>query len=241
MRARSLGRRAPRRALAALGLLEELGLPRSSGRRLRGCERRLGPQEGPRGLRGRERAPARPLLHLQLRTVPSGLRAPRPRAGCPGVRLAPKGPTERGGFRGRAGQSRGRGQRAWGGPEREGAAGGDRAAPPARRQGAPQHPAPPRTTAPSRQRGGHAPSPPHVTGRAGLFPEAQPNRAPVAPEPEGAGTAMVSGKQLADFGYKAFSGSMMLLTVYGGYLCGVRAYRLLQRRRERQAAAGPGS
>ncbi|EOA99824.1 hypothetical protein Anapl_13208, partial [Anas platyrhynchos] len=27
---------------------------------------------------------------------------------------------------------------------------------------------------------------------------------------------MVSGKQLADFGYKAFSGSMMLLTVYGG-------------------------
>ncbi|NWZ31279.1 COX14 protein, partial [Asarcornis scutulata] len=48
---------------------------------------------------------------------------------------------------------------------------------------------------------------------------------------------MVSGKQLADFGYKAFSGSMMLLTVYGGYLCGVRAYRLLQRRREREAAA----
>ncbi|KAI6062461.1 Cytochrome c oxidase assembly protein COX14-like protein [Aix galericulata] len=48
---------------------------------------------------------------------------------------------------------------------------------------------------------------------------------------------MVSGKQLADFGYKAFSGSMMLLTVYGGYLCGVRAYRLLQHRREREAAA----
>ncbi|GAB0201449.1 glycerol-3-phosphate dehydrogenase, cytoplasmic [Grus japonensis] len=57
----------------------------------------------------------------------------------------------------------------------------------------------------------------------------------------GAGAAMVSGKQLADFGYKAFSGSMLLLTVYGGYLCGVRAYRLLQRRRERQAAAGPDS
>ncbi|KAM6394993.1 cytochrome c oxidase assembly protein COX14 [Rhynochetos jubatus] len=52
---------------------------------------------------------------------------------------------------------------------------------------------------------------------------------------------MVSGKQLADFGYKAFSGSMMLLTAYGGYLCGVRVYRLLQRRRERQAAAGPNS
>ncbi|KAK2516041.1 cytochrome c oxidase assembly protein COX14 [Patagioenas fasciata] len=52
---------------------------------------------------------------------------------------------------------------------------------------------------------------------------------------------MVSGKQLADFGYKAFSGSMMLLTVYGGYLCSVRAYRLLQRRRERQTAPGSGS
>ncbi|NXE11895.1 COX14 protein, partial [Lophotis ruficrista] len=49
---------------------------------------------------------------------------------------------------------------------------------------------------------------------------------------------MVSGKRLADFGYKAFSGSMALLTVYGGYLCAVRAYRLLQRRWERQAAAG---
>ncbi|XP_029893107.1 cytochrome c oxidase assembly protein COX14 homolog [Aquila chrysaetos chrysaetos] len=52
---------------------------------------------------------------------------------------------------------------------------------------------------------------------------------------------MVSGKQLADFGYKAFSGSMMLLTIYGGYLCGVRAYRLLQRRRERQAVTGSES
>ncbi|KAM9514688.1 cytochrome c oxidase assembly protein COX14 [Guaruba guarouba] len=52
---------------------------------------------------------------------------------------------------------------------------------------------------------------------------------------------MVSGKQLADFGYKAFSGSMMLLTVYAGYLCSVRAYRLLEHRRQRQEAAGPGS
>ncbi|XP_009067482.1 PREDICTED: cytochrome c oxidase assembly protein COX14 [Acanthisitta chloris] len=52
---------------------------------------------------------------------------------------------------------------------------------------------------------------------------------------------MVSGKQLADMGYKAFSGSMMLLTLYGGYLCSVRAYHLLQRRRERQAAPGPDS
>ncbi|NXK94192.1 COX14 protein, partial [Formicarius rufipectus] len=45
---------------------------------------------------------------------------------------------------------------------------------------------------------------------------------------------MVSGKQLADFGYKAFSGSMMLLTLYGGYLCSVRVHSLLQRRRDRQ-------
>ncbi|NWH71533.1 COX14 protein, partial [Piaya cayana] len=51
---------------------------------------------------------------------------------------------------------------------------------------------------------------------------------------------MVSGKQLADIGYKAFSGSMMLLTLYGGYLCSVRAYRLLQRRQERQAG-GPNT
>ncbi|NWU99435.1 COX14 protein, partial [Upupa epops] len=52
---------------------------------------------------------------------------------------------------------------------------------------------------------------------------------------------MVSSKQLADIGYKAFSGSMMLLTLYGGYLCGVRAYHLLQRRRERQSSAGSES
>ncbi|XP_042303224.1 cytochrome c oxidase assembly protein COX14 [Sceloporus undulatus] len=39
---------------------------------------------------------------------------------------------------------------------------------------------------------------------------------------------MVSAKQLADFGYKTFSGSMMLLTLYGGYLCSVRAYRYFQ-------------
>uniref|UniRef100_A0A8C3XRP9 Cytochrome c oxidase assembly factor COX14 n=1 Tax=Chelydra serpentina TaxID=8475 RepID=A0A8C3XRP9_CHESE len=40
---------------------------------------------------------------------------------------------------------------------------------------------------------------------------------------------MASAKQLADFGYKAFSGSMMLLTLYGGYLCSARAYRYFQR------------
>ncbi|XP_028566585.1 cytochrome c oxidase assembly protein COX14 [Podarcis muralis] len=41
---------------------------------------------------------------------------------------------------------------------------------------------------------------------------------------------MASAKRLADFGYKAFSGSMMLLTLYGGYLCSVRVYRFFQRR-----------
>ncbi|NXM24561.1 COX14 protein, partial [Oxyruncus cristatus] len=53
---------------------------------------------------------------------------------------------------------------------------------------------------------------------------------------------MVSGKQLADFGYKAFSGSMMLLTLYAGYLCSVRVHQLLQRRREREETTpGPQS
>nr|XP_025139914.1 cytochrome c oxidase assembly protein COX14-like [Bubalus bubalis]XP_025139915.1 cytochrome c oxidase assembly protein COX14-like [Bubalus bubalis]XP_025139916.1 cytochrome c oxidase assembly protein COX14-like [Bubalus bubalis]XP_025139917.1 cytochrome c oxidase assembly protein COX14-like [Bubalus bubalis]XP_025139919.1 cytochrome c oxidase assembly protein COX14-like [Bubalus bubalis]XP_025139920.1 cytochrome c oxidase assembly protein COX14-like [Bubalus bubalis] len=37
---------------------------------------------------------------------------------------------------------------------------------------------------------------------------------------------MPTAKQLADIGYKTFSTSMMLLTVYGGYLCSVRAYQL---------------
>ncbi|XP_069476486.1 cytochrome c oxidase assembly protein COX14-like [Ambystoma mexicanum] len=41
---------------------------------------------------------------------------------------------------------------------------------------------------------------------------------------------MPTSKCLADIGYKAFSGSMMLLTLYGGYLCSVRAYRYFQRR-----------
>nr|XP_032833533.1 cytochrome c oxidase assembly protein COX14 homolog isoform X2 [Petromyzon marinus] len=38
------------------------------------------------------------------------------------------------------------------------------------------------------------------------------------------------GKKLVDVGYRIFSGSMMLLTVYGGYLCSARVYRYLQRR-----------
>ncbi|XP_048343666.1 cytochrome c oxidase assembly protein COX14 [Sphaerodactylus townsendi] len=45
---------------------------------------------------------------------------------------------------------------------------------------------------------------------------------------------MVSAKQLADFGYKTVSSSMILLTLYGGYLCSVRTYRFFQRRKQLQ-------
>ncbi|XP_055074520.1 cytochrome c oxidase assembly protein COX14 homolog [Misgurnus anguillicaudatus] len=45
---------------------------------------------------------------------------------------------------------------------------------------------------------------------------------------------MVSGKRIADVGYKLFSGSMMLLTVYGGYLCVVRAQRYWEKQKLRQ-------
>ncbi|EGV93605.1 Glycerol-3-phosphate dehydrogenase [NAD+], cytoplasmic [Cricetulus griseus] len=48
---------------------------------------------------------------------------------------------------------------------------------------------------------------------------------------------MPTAKQLADIGYKTFSASMMLLTVYGGYLCSVRAYRYFQLRSARRQAA----
>ncbi|XP_068123378.1 cytochrome c oxidase assembly protein COX14 [Hyperolius riggenbachi] len=48
---------------------------------------------------------------------------------------------------------------------------------------------------------------------------------------------MVSGKRIADVGYKAFSGSMILLTVYGGYLCSLRVYRYFERRWQLKAAA----
>ncbi|KAL1252142.1 hypothetical protein QQF64_019938 [Cirrhinus molitorella] len=48
---------------------------------------------------------------------------------------------------------------------------------------------------------------------------------------------MVSGKRIADVGYKLFSGSMMLLTVYGGYLCVLRAQRYMQRQKQLQLAA----
>ncbi|KAL4691330.1 hypothetical protein H8957_003452 [Semnopithecus entellus] len=48
---------------------------------------------------------------------------------------------------------------------------------------------------------------------------------------------MPTGKQLADIGYKTFSASMMLLTVYGGYLCSVGVYHYFQHRRAQRQAA----
>ncbi|XP_020775663.1 cytochrome c oxidase assembly protein COX14 homolog [Boleophthalmus pectinirostris] len=48
---------------------------------------------------------------------------------------------------------------------------------------------------------------------------------------------MVTGKRLADMGYKAFSASMMLLTVYGGYLCVMRGYRYMKRQEQLKLAA----
>ncbi|XP_051865465.1 cytochrome c oxidase assembly protein COX14 homolog [Pristis pectinata] len=48
---------------------------------------------------------------------------------------------------------------------------------------------------------------------------------------------MMSSKRLADMGYKMVSGSMILLTVYGGYLCSLRVYRFFQRQKTLKAAA----
>lgn len=48
---------------------------------------------------------------------------------------------------------------------------------------------------------------------------------------------MVTGKRLADIGYKAFSASMMLLTVYGGYLCVMRGYRYMDKQQKLKLAA----
>ncbi|XP_057181827.1 cytochrome c oxidase assembly protein COX14 homolog [Triplophysa rosa] len=48
---------------------------------------------------------------------------------------------------------------------------------------------------------------------------------------------MVIGKRIADVGYKLFSGSMMLLTVYGGYLCVLRAKRYMDRQNQLQLEA----
>uniref|UniRef100_A0A8C6DY49 Cytochrome c oxidase assembly protein COX14 n=1 Tax=Moschus moschiferus TaxID=68415 RepID=A0A8C6DY49_MOSMO len=55
--------------------------------------------------------------------------------------------------------------------------------------------------------------------------------------PNSAWDSMPTAKQLADIGYKTFSTSMMLLTVYGGYLCSVRAYHYFQRRSSQRQAA----
>ncbi|XP_019952475.1 cytochrome c oxidase assembly protein COX14 homolog [Paralichthys olivaceus] len=48
---------------------------------------------------------------------------------------------------------------------------------------------------------------------------------------------MVTGKRLADFGYRAFSASMMLLTAYGGYMCAMRGYRYMQKQKALKMAA----
>ncbi|XP_055520402.1 cytochrome c oxidase assembly protein COX14 homolog [Leucoraja erinacea] len=48
---------------------------------------------------------------------------------------------------------------------------------------------------------------------------------------------MVSSKKLADIGYRMVSGSMILLTVYGGYLCSARAYRYFKTKKTLKAAA----
>ncbi|KAJ0023419.1 hypothetical protein NQD34_003317 [Periophthalmus magnuspinnatus] len=48
---------------------------------------------------------------------------------------------------------------------------------------------------------------------------------------------MVTGKRLADIGYRAFSASMMMLTVYGGYLCVMRGYRYMKRQDQLKLAA----
>lgn len=48
---------------------------------------------------------------------------------------------------------------------------------------------------------------------------------------------MMSAKRLADAGYRVFSGSMMLLTLYGGYLCVARAQRYMEKQKQLEAAA----
>ncbi|XP_034061638.1 cytochrome c oxidase assembly protein COX14 homolog [Gymnodraco acuticeps] len=48
---------------------------------------------------------------------------------------------------------------------------------------------------------------------------------------------MVSGKRIADFGYRTFTASMMLLSVYGGYMCVMRGYRFAQKQKQLKLAA----
>ncbi|XP_051978302.1 cytochrome c oxidase assembly protein COX14 homolog [Xyrauchen texanus] len=54
-------------------------------------------------------------------------------------------------------------------------------------------------------------------------------------------TVMPGAKRIADVGYRLFSGSMMLLTVYGGYLCVMRAQRYMQKRKQLELAEQNGS
>ncbi|XP_010879011.1 cytochrome c oxidase assembly protein COX14 [Esox lucius] len=46
-----------------------------------------------------------------------------------------------------------------------------------------------------------------------------------------------TAKRLADYGYRGFSASMMLLTLYGGYLCTMRGYRYMNKQKDLQIAA----
>ncbi|XP_042200259.1 cytochrome c oxidase assembly protein COX14 [Callorhinchus milii] len=48
---------------------------------------------------------------------------------------------------------------------------------------------------------------------------------------------MVFVKKFADVGYKVFSTSMILLTVYGGYLCTLRGYRYYTQQQTLKALA----
>lgn len=48
---------------------------------------------------------------------------------------------------------------------------------------------------------------------------------------------MLSAKRLADVGYRIVSGSMMILTLYGGYLCAMRGYRYMLRQKQLKLAA----
>lgn len=48
---------------------------------------------------------------------------------------------------------------------------------------------------------------------------------------------MLIGKRIADAGYKIFSGSMMLLTLYGGFLCVLRAKRYMDKQNQLQLEA----
>ncbi|KAI4871865.1 hypothetical protein NFI96_003794 [Prochilodus magdalenae] len=48
---------------------------------------------------------------------------------------------------------------------------------------------------------------------------------------------MLGSKRMADMGYRLFSGSMMLLTLYAGYLCTMRGYRYMERQKQLQLQA----